>query len=81
MLRRINDVHERGGYWLVAEEQDQVLGYCYLAPYRPRYAYRFTLEDSIYLDRKPDAASVRRCCKSGGAGRSRWLSPDHCDYR
>ncbi|MEZ3414989.1 N-acetyltransferase [Pantoea dispersa] len=50
MLRRINDVHERGGYWLVAEEQDQVLGYCYLAPYRPRYAYRFTLEDSIYLD-------------------------------
>lgn len=50
MLQRINDVHERGGYWLVAEEQDQVLGYCYLAPYRPRYAYRFTLEDSIYLD-------------------------------
>ncbi len=50
MLRRINDVHERGGYWLVAEEQEQMLGYCYLAPYRPRYAYRFTLEDSIYLD-------------------------------
>lgn len=38
-----------GGFWLVAQENEQVLGYCYLAPYRPRYAYRFTLEDSVYL--------------------------------
>ncbi|QDY44083.1 GNAT family N-acetyltransferase [Candidatus Pantoea soli] len=50
MRRRILDVQQRGGFWLVAQEQHQVLGYCYLAPYRPRYAYRFTLEDSIYLD-------------------------------
>ncbi len=48
--RRIADVQQRGGFWLVAQEDEQVLGYCYLAPYRPRYAYRFTLEDSIYLD-------------------------------
>jgi phosphinothricin acetyltransferase len=26
------------------------LGYAYAAPYRPRSAYRFTVEDSIYLD-------------------------------
>lgn len=50
MRRRITDVQQRGGFWLVAQEDQQVLGYCYLAPYRPRYAYRFTLEDSIYLD-------------------------------
>lgn len=50
MRRRITDVQQRGGFWLVAQEDEQVLGYCYLAPYRPRYAYRFTLEDSIYLD-------------------------------
>ncbi len=49
MSRRINDVTQRGGFWLVAQERDHVLGYCYLTHYRPRYAYRFTLEDSIYL--------------------------------
>ena len=27
-----------------------MLGYAYAAPYRPRSAYRFALEDSIYLD-------------------------------
>ena len=26
-----------------------MLGYAYAAPYRARSAYRFTLEDSIYL--------------------------------
>ncbi len=25
-------------------------GYCYATPYRPRHAYRFTLEESIYVD-------------------------------
>jgi L-amino acid N-acyltransferase YncA len=36
--------------YLVAERQGHVLGYCYAAPYRSRSAYRFTLEDSIYID-------------------------------
>lgn len=49
MLTRLTNVQEKGGFWLVALEDKTVLGYCYLAPYRPRYAYRFTLEDSIYL--------------------------------
>ncbi|MDW8847707.1 GNAT family N-acetyltransferase [Erwinia sp. MMLR14_017] len=49
MQLRLSNVLQSGGYWLVALEADRVLGYCYLAPYRPRYAYRFTLEDSIYL--------------------------------
>lgn len=38
---------------LVAEEQGKVLGYAYASFYRPRAAYRFTCEDSIYLH--PDA--------------------------
>jgi len=54
MLARLAKVQESGGFWLVALEEHRVVGYCYLAPYRPRYAYRFTLEDSIYLD--PDCA-------------------------
>lgn len=38
---------------LVAEQAGKVLGYAYASFYRPRAAYRFTCEDSIYLD--PDA--------------------------
>lgn len=38
---------------IVAEENGQVLGYAYASFYRPRAAYRFTCEDSIYLH--PDA--------------------------
>jgi phosphinothricin acetyltransferase len=40
----------RGLPYLVAEHSSRVLGYCYAGPYRPRAAYRFTLEDSIYID-------------------------------
>src|ERR1700751_751439 len=36
---------------LVGEQTGRVLGYCYAGPYRPRSAYRFTLEDSIYSDK------------------------------
>ena len=54
MARRHADVTARGLPYLVAEDQGRVLGYAYAGPYRPRSAYRFTLEDSIYL--APDAA-------------------------
>lgn len=35
-------------YW-VAEDAGDVAGYCYVAPYRPRPAYRFTVENSVYV--------------------------------
>lgn len=35
--------------WLVAELDGQVVGYCYATQYRPRPAYRFTIEDSVYI--------------------------------
>ena len=39
-----------GGYpWLVAEADGQVLGYAYAGPYRPRRAYRFSIENSVYV--------------------------------
>src|SRR6266851_7275615 len=47
---RRRDILARGLPYLVAERSGHVLGYCYAGPYRPRSAYRFTLEDSIYLD-------------------------------
>ncbi len=36
--------------YLVAERDDVVVGYAYASPYRPRPAYRFTVEDSVYVD-------------------------------
>jgi L-amino acid N-acyltransferase YncA len=49
MARRRADVLAKGLPWLVAEEAGAVLGYAYANPFRPRLAYRFALEDSIYL--------------------------------
>lgn len=35
--------------YLVAERGGEVLGYCYATAYRSRPAYRFTVEDSVYV--------------------------------
>jgi len=50
LLVRQRDILARGLPYLVAERSGRVLGYCYAGPYRLRSAYRFTLEDSIYID-------------------------------
>jgi phosphinothricin acetyltransferase len=51
IARRRSAVVEQGLPWLVATRSDgTLLGYAYGAPFRPRRAYRFCLEDSIYLD-------------------------------
>jgi L-amino acid N-acyltransferase YncA len=39
--------------YLVAEEDGVVLGFAYAGPFRPRAAYRYTVEDSVYVS--PDA--------------------------
>ncbi len=36
---------------IVVEQAGQVVGYAYASFYRPRAAYRFTCEDSIYLSK------------------------------
>lgn len=49
MARRRDDVLSKGLPWLVAEVEGSVLGYAYANHFRPRRAYRFCVEDSIYL--------------------------------
>ena len=51
MARRREDVLSKDLPWLVAEVEGQVLGYAYANHFRPRLAYRFCVEDSIYLHR------------------------------
>jgi L-amino acid N-acyltransferase YncA len=50
IARRRREILTRGLPYLVAERSGQVLGYCYASPYRARSAYRFSVEDSIYID-------------------------------
>lgn len=49
MATRRAEVLARGLPWLVLEEQGQVLGYAYCNWFKPRPAYRYSAEDSIYL--------------------------------
>jgi L-amino acid N-acyltransferase YncA len=49
MSERIHKVVDHGCVWLVATDDTGVLGFGYYAPFRERSAYRFTVEDSIYV--------------------------------
>jgi phosphinothricin acetyltransferase len=60
MLRRHGDVVCHSLPYVVAELAGEVIGYAYAAQYRPRPAYRFTVEDSVYL---------RHDCAGKGVGR------------
>jgi L-amino acid N-acyltransferase YncA len=49
-MARRHDALLAGGYpFLVAERGGEMMGYAYAGPYRPRPAYRWTVEDSIYI--------------------------------
>jgi L-amino acid N-acyltransferase YncA len=49
MTARRADVLGKGLPYLVVEENGQVLGFAYCNWFKPRPAYRFSAEDSIYL--------------------------------
>jgi phosphinothricin acetyltransferase len=61
MRMKYEKVRAQGLPWLVAEADGAVIGYAYADRLRDRSAYRFTLEDSVYID----PAHYRR-----GAGRA-----------
>lgn len=74
MTKRLDAIAHAGFPCLVAELDGKITGYAYAGPYRPRPAYRFTVENSIYVH--PDytaggvgsllmAALIDRCEKLG----------------
>jgi phosphinothricin acetyltransferase len=75
MGRRRAEVLGRGLPWLVAERDGVVLGYAYANYFRPRLAYRFCVEDSIYLAPAAQGQGVGRLllaelmarCEAAGA--------------
>jgi L-amino acid N-acyltransferase YncA len=49
MTRRFDVLMDGGFPYFVASLEGRVIGYAYAGPYRPRPAYRFTVENSVYL--------------------------------
>jgi phosphinothricin acetyltransferase len=49
MTRRFKSLMDDSHPYLVAVLEGRVIGYAYAGPYRPRPAYRFTVENSVYL--------------------------------
>ena len=49
MTRRFRSLIDGGFPYLAAEVDGRTVGYAYAGPYRPRPAYRFTVENSVYL--------------------------------
>lgn len=62
MAARRADVLSKGLPYLVLENDEGVAGFACCNWFKPRPAYRFSAEDSIYLDRR-----------SSGKGLGRWL--------
>ena len=75
IARRRADVLGKGLPWLVAEDDGGVIGYAYANHFRPRLAYRFCVEDSIYLDARAAGRGLGRLllaelvarCEAAGA--------------
>ena len=49
IIRRLAAVHGAALPWLVATQDGQVVGYAYATPWRPRSAYRFSVEVTVYV--------------------------------
>lgn len=49
LAARWHKTRERGLPYLVAEADSEVVGFTYAGPFRFRSAYRYTIEDSIYI--------------------------------
>ena len=74
MIRRRQAIVEAGLPYLVCAAAATVVGFAYAGPYRPRPAYRYSVEDSVYV--APDfqgrgvgrtalSAVIERCTAAG----------------
>lgn len=50
MAQRRSEVLSRGLPYLVAEQESRVVGFAYCNWFKPRPAYRFSAEDSVYVE-------------------------------
>ena len=60
MSKRRADVLSKGLPYLVAEQGGAIVGYAYANWFRPRPAYRFSVENSVYVDKGVHRGGVAR---------------------
>jgi phosphinothricin acetyltransferase len=60
MLTRMGALLDGGFPYFVAEVDGALVGYAYAGPYRTRPGYRYTVEDSIYIDPAAQGRGVGR---------------------
>ena len=60
MTRRMTALLDSGHPYIAATVGGALAGYAYAGPYRPRPAYRFAIEDSIYVDQTTHRRGIGR---------------------
>jgi len=60
MARRLRAILDNGYPYLIAEADSAVLGYAYAGPYRARPAYRWSVENSVYVAPEAQRRGVGR---------------------
>ncbi len=77
MTVRFDTVRAKGLPWLVAELDGAFAGYAYASPFRPRPAYRYGVEGSIYVEETARGRGVGRTLLSALIERVRLLGLRH----
>ncbi|MDQ0463471.1 phosphinothricin acetyltransferase [Caulobacter ginsengisoli] len=71
MAGRMAAIQARGLPYLVAEVEGEVLAMAYAGPFRPRAAYRYSVEDSVYVSPRAQGQGLGRLVLSAVI--------DHCE--
>lgn len=77
MGRRLTAVAAHGLPWLVAEVDGGFAGYAYASPFRPRPAYRYGVEVSIYVEPAAHGRGVGRALLTAIVERAREMGLRH----
>lgn len=64
MLARFRALTSQSFPYIVAERRGAVVGYAYAGHYRTRSAYRFTIENSVYVEREAAGEGIGRALLS-----------------
>lgn len=60
MRNRFQALTRQSFPYIVAEQEGRLCGYSYAGPYRTRSAYRFTIENSVYVERRSAGQGIGR---------------------
>lgn len=71
MLQRMRKIASERRPWIVAEAAGRVVGYAYASAWNDRSAYRFTCQDSVYVDGALHRRGVGRALLGALIDRSR----------